>query len=419
MFVPKPSDLRKILIIPFLEINAENLRSLSGLHNCTELRYLSFYNEDHKFLNLFSNIKFFERFPKLERLRFSTDKIRKIKNFAKLNEKFEIILPEHEVDFVKKGSVIDLPCDHDLRYKHPIVAIGNFEGLHLGHAKILNRLYSRAQDTGGEALVLTYRVHTREHFLRIAEEPVAPYMILDRKHKENLLFHKFGVHSILYLDFAQGLSELPAEEFFKSVLIDKLRVREIICGYDTRFGKGREGDYKLLMKLAEPYRINVKLVEPLVVGGQIVRSELIRNMVKNGEIAGIKNFLSRPYSISGKVMEGKKIGGALGFPTLNVKPAEKYKLYPPKGVYITRTFVGGIGYYGLTNIGFAPTIRENEKIKTIENYLHKFKGKIYGQEVNVMFLKFLRDEKKFASRKELVEQIKVDLGKLKQYIRVN
>ncbi len=419
LFVPKPSDLRKILTISFLEINAENLKDLSGLTNCTELRYLRFYNESQKFLDLFSNIEFFKRFPKLKKLRFSTGKVRKIKNFAKLDEQFKIVIPEKESDFVKKGSIIDLPCEKKLRYKYPIVAIGNFEGLHLGHAKILNRLYSRSQDTGGEALVLTYKVHTREHFLKIANKPVDPYMILDKRNKENLLFHKFGMHSILYLDFGQGLSELPAEEFFKKILVDKLHIREIICGYDTRFGKGREGDYILLLKLSEPYKIRVRLVEPLLVGGQVVRSELIRNMIKNGEIAGIKNFLSRPYSISGTVMEGKKIGGVLGFPTLNVNPTEKYKLYPPKGVYITRTFVGGVGYYGLTNIGFAPTIRENEKIKTIENYLHKFKGKVYGQEVNVMFLKFLRDEKKFASRKELVEQIKVDLGKLKQYIRVN
>ncbi len=419
LFVPKPSDLRKILTITFLEINVEDLSDLSGLNNCTELRYLRFYNEKQKFLDLFSNIEFLNRFPKLEKLRFSTGKIRKIKNFAKLNEKFRVAIPENESDFVKSGSIIELPCERRLRYKYPIVAIGNFEGLHLGHAKILNRLYSRAQDTGGEALILTYKVHTREHFLKLANKPIAPYMVLDKKHKENLLFHKFGVHSILYLDFEQGLSELPAEEFFKTILVDKLHIREIICGYDTRFGKGREGDYKLLLKLSEPYKIRVRLVEPLLVGGKIVRSELIRDMIKNGEIAGIKNFLSRPYSISGTVMEGKKIGGVLGFPTLNVKPIQEYKLYPPKGVYITHTFIGGIGYYGLTNIGFAPTIRDSEKTETIENYLYKFKGKVYGQEVNVVFLKFLRDEKKFASRKELVEQIKIDLEKLKRYIRVH
>ncbi len=419
LFFPKEYELRDLLNSRFFRMRGDNLTNLSGLKNCTKLERLSFYNESPKFLKLFSDLNFLARFANLKRVEFSTSEVRKIKDFAKLEKMFEIVTPLSEIPYTPEGSIIDISDDTQVRYKYPIVAIGNFEGLHLGHAKILNRLYARAEDTGGEALVLTYRVHTREHFLKKANKPIEPYMILEKEHKENMLFHKFGVHSILYLDFEKEVVNLSAEDFFKKILLEKLHIREIVCGHDTRFGKDRTGDYRLLVELSKPYGIKVRLVEPLMMGDEIVCSRLIREKIKQGEVNSLKRYLSRNYSIVGTVAQGRKIGGKLGFPTLNLTPKEPCKLYPAQGVYITHTKIGNKGYYGLTNIGFAPTIREDLSEKTIENYLYKFSKSIYGQEVKIVFLQYLREEKKFASRDELVQQMKKDLKLLRQYIRVH
>ncbi len=419
LFFPREDELRMLVNSRFFRMRGDNLTNLGGLRNCTKLERLSFYNEGPRFLKLFSDLNFLARFSVLKKIEFSTRDVQKIKNFARLEKMFEIVVPASEIPYTAKGSFIDVSDDIQVRYKYPIVAIGNFEGLHLGHAKILNRLYARAEDTGGEALVLTYRVHTREHFLKKGNKPIAPYMILEKDHKENLLFHKFGVHSILYLDFENQVVNLTAEEFFEEILIRKLHIREIVCGHDTRFGKDRKGDYKLLTELAKPYGIHIRLVDPLMMGDEIVCSRLIRQKIENGDINGIKRYLSRNYSIVGTVEAGRKIGGKLGFPTLNLEPKQAYKLYPAQGVYITHTKIGNKGYYGLTNIGFAPTVRQDIKKKTIENYLHKFSGSLYGQEVKIVFLQYLRGEKKFASKSDLVQQLKEDLKMLKQYIRVH
>ena len=418
LFLPNSSELRELVNSNFFRIQAENLTNLSGLQNCTKLERLSFYDETPEFLQSFVDLTFLGRFRNLKKIEFSTDEIKKVESFANLSKMFKIVIASQDIPYTPKGSIVDITQQTSLRYKYPIVAIGNFEGLHFGHSKLLNRLYSRATDTGGEALVLTYRAHTREHFLKMDNRPIEPYMILERKHKEHLLFHKFGVHSILYLDFDE-VAHFTAEEFFKKILLEKLHIREIVCGHDTRFGKGKEGDYRLLMKLGKPYGIKVRLVDPLIMSGEIVCSKLIREKIKKGEINGIRRYLSRNYSVVGTVEKGRKIGGSLGFPTLNLSPKEEFKIYPAEGVYITHTKIGDKGYYGLTNIGFAPTVRSDERKKTIENYLYKFNKNIYGREVKVEFLRFLRAEKKFASQAELMAQLKKDLEALKQYIRVH
>ena len=359
LFLPSEDNLRELVNSRFYRMRADNLTNLSGLRNCTKLERLSFYKESDKFLNSFSNLRFMGRFSNLKKIEFTNKKIKKIKNFAGLAKMFQIVVAAEDVPYTPKGSIVDVAEDTTLRFNYPIVAIGNFEGLHLGHAKILNRLYSRAKDTGGEALVMTYRAHTQEHFRRKNNQEIEPYLILEKQHKENMLFHKFGIHSILYLDF-QEVSELSAVEFFDKILIEKLHVREIVCGHDTRFGKDRQGDLRLLQDLCRPYGIKVRLVEPLMMGKEIVCSKLIRQKIKKGEINGIKRYLSRNYSIVGKVESGRKVGGRLGFPTLNLRPIEPHKIYPAEGVYITHTRVGDKGYYGLTNVGFAPTVRDDE-----------------------------------------------------------
>jgi len=289
------------------------------------------------------------------------------------------------------------------KLKNPVITVGTFDGVHLGHQKIMQTLVKRAKAIDGVSVVITYHPHP----LEILNHRHFPYLLSEKVKKENFL-KEIGIDYVLWLDFDEQLANLSPEKFIKEYFVDKLSAKEIIIGYDWHFGKNREGDYHLLKKFEKMYCYKVDVAKEVKVGNEIVSSTKIREYIRDGKIESAQKMLGRNYSILGKVVPGDKIGRQLGFPTTNLEPLEPRKLLPQCGVYLTKTKFKQNKMWGLTNIGLKPTIKNNNRKKFIETYILDFDKEVYAQEIELFFIRRIRDEKKFANKEELINQIKSD-----------
>ncbi len=289
------------------------------------------------------------------------------------------------------------------KLKNPVVTVGTFDGVHLGHQKIMQTLVDRAKAIDGVSVVITYHPHP----LEILNNRHFPYLLTEKIKKEDFL-KEIGIDYVLRLDFDKKLANLSPEDFIKQYFVEKLAAKEIIIGYDWHFGKNREGDYHLLKKFEKVYCYKVDIVREVKVGNEIVSSTKIREYIRDGKLDLAQKMLGRYYSILGKVVPGDKIGRQLGFPTTNLEPLEPRKLLPQCGVYLTKIKLKGKKGWGLTNIGKKPTIKKNNRKKFIETYILDFDKEVYAQEIELFFIRRIRDEKKFANKEELIEQIKLD-----------
>lgn len=289
------------------------------------------------------------------------------------------------------------------KLKNPVVTVGTFDGVHLGHQKIMQVLVERARAIGGVSVVITYHPHplevlNRKHF---------PYLLTEKVKKEEFL-KKIGIDYVLWLDFNEEMANLLPINFINEYFVKKLAAKEIIIGYDWHFGKNRNGDYHILKKFENVFKYKVDMVKEVKIENEIVSSTKIRNYIKNGKIDIAAKMLGRNYSILGNVIKGDKIGRELGFPTTNLKPTESRKILPQSGVYLTKIMLKKNEMWGLTNIGVKPTIKKNNRRKFIETYIFDFDKEIYSEEIELFFIQKIRDEKKFANKKTLINQIKID-----------
>lgn len=289
------------------------------------------------------------------------------------------------------------------KLKNPVVTVGTFDGVHLGHQKIMHKLVERAKQLDGVSVVITYHPHP----LEILNNRKYPYLLTEKEKKESIL-KELGVDYVLWLDFDNNLANLPAEEFIKEYFVNQLQAKEIIVGYDWHFGKNREGDYHLLQKQAHLYGYKVDMVREVKIDGEIVSSTKIRDYIRNGKVDKANTMLGRPYSILGKVVGGDKLGRKLGFPTTNLVPKEERKLLPQCGVYLTKTSYNKQNLWGLTYIGKKPTIKLDNKKKFIETYIFDFNKNIYAEDIELFFVKWVREDRKFSSTDELIQQIRKD-----------
>jgi len=296
-------------------------------------------------------------------------------------------------------------CD----FRYPVVSMGTFDGVHLGHRHLLEKLRNRANETGGEAVVITYYHHP----LEIIHKKTFPYLLTER-HKKEQLIKNLGIDCVLYLNFDEKMAEMTAAEFLEVILLRELGAREFVVGYDTHFGKQREGNFRFLEKNAEKYRYRVEIVTPLKIDNRIVSSSLIRDLVREGNMQSVERFLGRRYSLFGTVVSGKKIGRKIGFPTINVEPADSHKLIPAIGVYISEVVIENRKFIAVTNIGYSPTLKKTN-IKEIETFILDFTGNVYDKEVEIIFHQRLRDEILFSSKSELINAIYEDIKKTKKY----
>lgn len=293
--------------------------------------------------------------------------------------------------------------DHLKRsFLNPVVTIGNFDGVHLGHQKIFSRVKEEAARYHGEGLVITFEPHP----LRIlAPEKFLPLLTPFRK--KMMLIEKSGIETVLCIEFTTQFSEISPEAFIKDILLEKIKVKKIIIGYNYRFGRNQRGDAQTLLCSGQRFHFEVEIVDPLKVGDTIVSSSKIRELIKEGQVEEAAKLLGRNYPITGKVIEGEKRGQTLGFPTANLQIIDG--LYPKKGVYAVDVIWNQRSFQGLANIGSNPTFLPHSERLFVEVYILNFNKEIYGEEVEIHFRRRIRDEVRFDSPLQLIEQIQKDV----------
>ena len=282
-----------------------------------------------------------------------------------------------------------------------IITIGTFDGVHKGHQKILKKLIKESYKLNLESIVLTFFPHPR-----IVLNPNSPLKLINTIDERSSLFKKSGIDTLITHPFDKNFSELSPEEFVKNILVNKLNIKKILIGYDHRFGKNRTAGIKDLKKLGLKYNFNVIEISAEEQNNISISSTKIRNSIIEGNIRKANSFLGYDFSLKGKVIKGNKIGRTIGFPTANLEIDEEYKLIPKNGVYLIYTKFEKQVFFGMMNIGVKPTLKF--KKESIEVNLFDWEKDIYGEFIEVFFLDYIRDEKKFDSLIELTHQIKID-----------
>ncbi len=290
---------------------------------------------------------------------------------------------------IRNTNLEQLPC---------VVTIGNFDGVHLGHQALLTEVKKRAHDLKLESAVITFEPNPKDYFSQ--NKPQTRISSLREKIE---LFNEIKIDRVHIIKFNQEFSKVTSNEFI-SVLIKQLKVKEIVVGEDFCFGRGREGSIKQLS--ASSMKLNIK--NKILMDGKRISSTLIRNLLANDKLDQANKYIGRPYSISGKVVHGEKRGRKIGFPTANIHM--RHNRPPLKGVFAVKFQ----NHFGVANLGIRPSIKGEKKLQ-LEVHLLNFSSDLYGQHVSVIFLKKLRDEKKFKSLDELKEQIKLDVIKAKLF----
>jgi len=283
-----------------------------------------------------------------------------------------------------------------------VVTSGTFDGVHLGHQKILRRLHELASSKQGETVLLTYWPHPRL-ILQPQDKSLRLLSTLSEKVK---LLEEMGVDHLIILPFTEELSQMSSDDFIRSILVEKIQTKTLVIGYDHKFGKNREGSFEYLQSHSHLFGFAIEEISRQDVDDLGVSSTKIRTALAQGDISTANKYLGRPYDLSGQVVKGQQIGRSLGFPTANIQIADDYKLLPRDGAYAVHAEVNSIQYKAILNIGDRPTV-DGEK-KTIEAHLIDFEGDLYGQELRVYFQEFLREEKKFESLDALKNQLVVD-----------
>lgn len=282
-----------------------------------------------------------------------------------------------------------------------IITIGTFDGVHVGHKKILDKVVEEAKAANLESIVLTFFPHPR-----MVLQQHDDIKLLNTIIEKAELLEKNGICNLIIHPFDKSFSELSAEEFVKNILVKKLNIQKIIIGYDHRFGKNRSATIDDLIDFGNKYNFEVEQISVKQIDQITISSTKIRNSLLNGDINQANSYLGYNYSFSGKVVKGNQIGRTIGFPTANIQIDEKYKLLPKNGVYIVQSTINTIPVNGMMNIGNRPTV--DGKIRTIEVYFLNFNSDIYDQNIRVEIIDFIRDEIKFESLNQLKNQIDKD-----------
>lgn len=296
----------------------------------------------------------------------------------------------------------------------PVLTIGTFDGVHLGHQEILNRLNKEADNIGGESVLFTFYPHPR-----MVLYPDSHGLKLIQTQEEKLAkLERMGLQNVIVFPFTKEFSRLTAIEFVRDYLVNKLQVKRLIIGYDHQFGKNREGGIEFLRSVCDTYGFEVTEISAQDIDDVNVSSTKIRNAILNGDIKTANLYLGEPYEINGIVVKGKGIGKQMGFPTANIDIRSDIKILPAEGVYCTEVWVDGEQFMGMLNIGVNPTIADDNH-KTIEVHLLDSDQDLYNKKIRVQFLDKIRDELKFESIEDLQLQLKKDEEFTRDYFSVH
>ena len=283
------------------------------------------------------------------------------------------------------------------------LAIGVFDGVHRGHQAVIGTATQHASEAGGTAVVVTFDPHPA----KILRPNESPRLLTATQHKVALL-REFGVSHLLILKFDRQFASTPPEEFVRQLAAAARPLREICVGAEWSFGKNRAGNLALLKKLGDKLGFNVVGVEPVVADGRIISSTEIRKAVERGDFAAATLMLGRDYTILGTVEEGQHLGQTLGFPTANLSAHSEQ--FPPNGVYAAEGLLDGKTYRGVVNLGVRPTLESETPQRVLEFHLFDLNRDLYGKEIELRFLEYLRPEKKFENLGALREQIRLDVA---------
>ncbi|WP_187296166.1 bifunctional riboflavin kinase/FAD synthetase [Tepidibacter mesophilus] len=289
----------------------------------------------------------------------------------------------------------DLNIDHDT-----VVTIGNFDGVHKGHQKIIRDAILIAKKKKIKSVLFTFTNHPVNFFKK---DKLKNIITKEEKYR---IINQMGIDIIVAIPFDEFIIKLDPKEYIQTILKDKLNAKQVVIGHDFRFGQNRGGNAQFLKNMGKIYGFDVKVMKPICLKNIRISSTYVRNLLEIGDVDKVSEFLGRDYEIKGIVVHGKKIGRNLGFPTINLKYDDNI-LVPKVGVYQTKVNIDGKIYNGATNVGYSPTVKQNEF--TVETYILQYNGDLYEKEVSVIFIRRIRDEIKFDTLEDLKKQMSMDI----------
>ncbi len=283
---------------------------------------------------------------------------------------------------------------------NPVVALGNFDGIHIGHQALIKKTVDTAKKIDGTAVLFTFYPHP----IKVVEKRREPFIIQTFKEKVKIA-ESLGIETVVCARFTKSFANMHPEDFTKDILIDKLRVKSVCVGHDYTFGKDGRGGIKTLREYANRYGFELSVIPPVKIDGIIVSSSRIREFLRVGNVKYANKFLGRPYKISGVVKKGDGRGASLGFPTANIYP--KNEIILKNGVYAAYVYVDSKKYKAAVNVGNNPTFKGVDK--HIEVFIMEFNENIYSKKIEIEFVDFIREEKRFRKVDELIARIDKDI----------
>lgn len=287
------------------------------------------------------------------------------------------------------------------------LALGNFDGVHLGHQELIKSMVEKAHEKGLKAAVFTFSNHPRN--LLPGKTPVLNITMDGQKSQ---IIESFGIDYLFNIEFTEEIMTMEPERFVKELIVEKFNAKDLFCGFNYNFGYKAKGNPQLLKELGEEMGFDVWEMPPFIIHDDVVSSSLIRTLIVSGQVEKCEMYMGRHYAIDGEVVVGNRLGRKLGFPTSNLVISPNM-VTPPNGVYVTYCTYNGHRYPSVTNVGHKPTIGEYEK--NVETHIFNFDKELYGKHINVEFLQKTRDEVKFDNVEELSEQILRDCRDAREY----
>ncbi len=305
-------------------------------------------------------------------------------------------------------EIVHNPETIQQRYPYPVLTLGNYDGVHLGHQEIYRRVIARAREKSGTAIIFTFEPHP----LMVLSPSTCPPLLNTFRRKMEL-FESFGIDVVICAEFTREFAATPPADFVQEVLVEQIGVQEIFVGYDFAFGRGKQGTTDALRTFGEMYGFRVTVVPAHTLKGEVVSTTRLRELVRKGDVEKMAEMLGRFYASEGTVVPGDHRGKSLGFPTANLHVHNQ--TFPKRGVYAVQVETGGRLLDGVASIGTHPTFGEGKM--TIEVHIFDFDADIYGEFVRVLYRKRLRDERTYDSKEALIRQIHKDVEEARRVLR--
>ncbi|MDP4188236.1 MAG: bifunctional riboflavin kinase/FAD synthetase [Bacteroidota bacterium] len=297
----------------------------------------------------------------------------------------------------------------------PVVSVGTFDGVHIGHRHILQRTLSWAKEVGGEAVVVTLWPHPRI----VLNPEVQNLKLLNTPEEKEMLLQQLGIKHLVVLPFTAEFASLTSCQFIRQYLLGAMNAHYLVYGFDHRFGCDREGDPAKIKGCVSDSQLEVEKLEGLLMNHKKISSTHIRQVLLDGDIANANKMLGYQYFLSGKVIEGRRIGRSIGFPTANIEVKENYKLVPTDGVYAVKVKIDDKWLNGMLNIGQNPTVSHSHAGRSIEVNIFDYADTLYNQQVSLQFIARLRNEIKFDSIDLLRQQLEKDKAECLKILRMH